>query len=184
LTPAAWPDLERLFTRGHRFPGCWCMYWRIKRRTFEEQYGEGNREALKALVESGVVPGILAHERNEAVGWCSVAPREDFPVLDRSPVLRRIDDTPVWSLTCFFIARELRGGGLFAPLAELAVDYARERGARVVEAYPALPASGDRSDASLYMGLYPSLLRLGFVEVARPSPRRAVLRRHLTADAT
>ncbi|HDR06229.1 MAG TPA: GNAT family N-acetyltransferase, partial [Candidatus Coatesbacteria bacterium] len=100
VTADKWGDLERLFRDGHRFPGCWCMYWRLKRKDFDKGYGEANRRELRRIVEAGEAPGILAYEGDEPVGWCSVAPREAFPSLDRSPVLKRVDDEPVWSITC------------------------------------------------------------------------------------
>ncbi|GAG54829.1 unnamed protein product, partial [marine sediment metagenome] len=97
LIPERWTDFEALFGERGAVGGCWCMWWRIKRAEFEEQKGEGNRLAMKEIVESGEVPGILAYSDGKAVGWCSVAPRGQFPVLQRSRVLKPVDDTPVWS---------------------------------------------------------------------------------------
>jgi len=98
LTPERWDDFEALFGARGAYSGCWCMWWRLKRKEFEAQQGDGNRAAMKAIVESGRVPGILGYDGDRAVAWCSVAPREDFPSLNRSPVLKRLDDEPVWSI--------------------------------------------------------------------------------------
>src|SRR4030042_48278 len=103
LTPDRWPDFEKLFGPRGAYGGCWCMWWRLARKDFEKNQGEGNRKAMKALVEAGTIPGIIACFGKEPAGWCSVAPREDFPVLERSRVLKRLDDEPVWSIVCFFI---------------------------------------------------------------------------------
>ena len=54
------------------------MWWRITRGQFEEQQGEGNRQAMQTIVESGEIPDILLYEGREPVGWCSVAPRARF----------------------------------------------------------------------------------------------------------
>jgi GNAT superfamily N-acetyltransferase len=116
------------------------MYWRLTRREFTEGQGEGNRRALKQIVDSGRVPGILAYSGREPVGWCSVAPREDFPSLERSTVLKRLDDKPVWSIVCFYIARGYRGKGVGEGLIGAAVAYVKRRGGKIVEAYP--PARG------------------------------------------
>jgi len=78
LTPKRWPDFETLFGDHGAYGGCWCMWWRSTRREFEERKGEGNRRALKAIADGGKVPGILAYLGQEPVGWCSVAPREEF----------------------------------------------------------------------------------------------------------
>lgn len=176
LTVATWPDFERLFGPRGAYGGCWCMWWRITRRDFEQQQGDGNRRAMKALVESGVVPGILGHLDGEPVGWCSVAPREQFLALERSRVMARIDDTPVWSIVCFYFAREVRSRGLMRPMIRAAVEHAERHGGRVVEAYPTLPRDRPLPQVSSFMGFPPAFAAEGFVEVARPSARRVILR--------
>ena len=112
LTPERWADLERLFGEQGACGGCWCMWWRLKCSDFMRQRGELNRNALKKIVDSGGVPGILAYVDGEAVGWCAVAPREAYPALERSRVLKRVDDKPVWSVVCFFVAKPFRGEDL------------------------------------------------------------------------
>ncbi len=94
LTPALWGDFERLFGPKGAYGGCWCMWWRITRGQFEQLQGEGNRQAMQNIVESGEVPGILLYDDGDPVGWCSVAPRDRFAALQRSRVLKPIDDTP------------------------------------------------------------------------------------------
>ena len=176
LTPSTWRDFERLFGPRGAYGGCWCMWWRISRNEFERQHGEGNRRAMKALVESGVVPGILGFLDGEPVAWCSVAPREQYLALERSRVMARIDDTPVWSIVCFYFARELRRKGLLRPMIRAAVEHAARHGGRVVEAYPTLPRDRELPPVSSFMGLPAAFAAEGFVEVARPSARRVVMR--------
>jgi len=92
LTPERWPDFEKLFGPRGAYGGCWCMWWRTTRSQFEKQGGEGNRRAMKNIVDSGEVPGIIAYADGQPVGWCSVAPRDSYGSLNRSPVLKRLDD--------------------------------------------------------------------------------------------
>jgi GNAT superfamily N-acetyltransferase len=181
LTPSTWRDFERLFGPRGAYGGCWCMWWRISRNEFERQHGEGNRRAMKALVESGVVPGILGFLDGEPVAWCSVAPREQYLALERSRVMARIDDTPVWSIVCFYFARELRRKGLLRPMIRAAVEHAGQHGAGVVEAYPTPPRDRELPPVSSFMGIPAAFLAEGFVEVARPSASRVVLRRAIDA---
>jgi GNAT superfamily N-acetyltransferase len=176
LTSERWSDFEMLFGERGAYGGCWCMWWRCSRREFEQQQGEGNRLAMKTLVDSGIVPGILAYHAGQAVGWCSVAPREQFGALERSPVLKRLDDRPVWSLVCLFVDKAFRGQGVAQALVRGAVEYARSQGATLVEAYPRLPKQEPLPPVSSFMGV-PSLYeRAGFVECARPSKSRAIMR--------
>jgi GNAT superfamily N-acetyltransferase len=176
VTIGEWPDMQRLFGPNGADGGCWCMWWRIKRSEFDHNHGEPNRQAMEAIIRSGEVPGLLAYLDTEPIGWCSVAPREAFPVLDRSPVLKRIDDQPVWSIVCFYIAPNFRRGGLTRLLIEAAINYARSRGATIVEAYPVDPETSRVDPGEAFTGLIDTFRKAGFKEVARRSKRRAILR--------
>jgi hypothetical protein len=112
LTRERWSDFEELFGPRGACGGCWCMWWRLKRSKFEVQKGEANRRAMKAIVESGEVPGLLAYVQGKAVAWCSVAPRGHYSALQRSRILKPVDETPVWSVVCFFVIRGYRRKGI------------------------------------------------------------------------
>lgn len=152
------------------------MWWRQTRREFDERHGEKNRRAMKRLVDSGEVPGVLAYERGEAVGWCSVAPRDSFSSLNRSRVLKRLDDEPVWSIVCLFLAKGHRHKGLTTALIRGAVEHVRKSGGKVVEAYPTRPRGKKLEAVSSFMGVPVSFERAGFVECARPSEAKVVMR--------
>lgn len=172
-------DLEQLFGPCGGYGGCWCMWWRTSRAAFEQGQGEGNRQALRRLVEAGQVPGILVYVNGQPAGWCSVARRETYPALERSRTLKRLDDKPVWSIVCFYVDRRFRRQGLTLRLIRAAVDYVRDQGGRVVEAYPTVPGSGTMPPVSVYMGLPDLFRRAGFAEVARPSKSKVIMRRYL-----
>jgi len=152
------------------------MWWRVEQRKFEAQKGEGNRRAMKRIVGSGRVPGILAYHNDRPVGWCSVAPREEFPRLERSRILKPVDDEPVWSVVCFFIAKDYRRRGLSVHLLQAAVDYVREQGGKIVEGYAVDPKKDKMSDLFAYHGLAAAFRKVGFREVARRSETRPIMR--------
>jgi GNAT superfamily N-acetyltransferase len=179
VTTDNWPDLEKLFGPRGAIGGCWCMWWRIKRAEFEKQQGDGNHEAMCSIVASGKVPGILAYHDGEPVAWCSVAPREDFGVLDRSPVLKRVDDQPVWSVVCFFMAKGYRQIGLSSRMLEAAVEYASQHGVRIVEGYPIEPKKDSTPDIYAFTGMATTFKKMGFEEVARRSETRPIMRYYL-----
>jgi GNAT superfamily N-acetyltransferase len=182
VTPDRWPDFEALFGKRGAYGGCWCMWWRLTRREFEAGQGEGNRQAMKKIIQSGRIPGILAYAEQAPVAWCSVAPREEFGSLNRSPVLKRIDDQPVWSIVCFFVAKSHQGKGMLQQLIPAAVEYVRQQGGSIVEAYPTQPKGGRMPPVSSYMGLPGLFARAGFVECARPSKSKVIMR--YTIDQT
>lgn len=155
------------------------MYWRLTRSQYEEQQGELNRRNLKALVDTGNIPGILAYTGEEPVGWCSVAPREEFSTLARSRILKPVDEQPVWSVVCFFVARTQRRKGLTVELLKAAVDYAKSNGAKIVEGYPVEPKEGRAPDVFVYTGLSSSFKQAGFIEVLRRSETRPIMRYYL-----
>ncbi len=179
LTPDRWSDFEKLFGPRGATGGCWCMYWRLTRTQYEEQHGELNRRNMKALVDSAVVPGILAYSSDEPVGWCSVAPREEFPTLARSRVLKPVDDQSVWSVVCFFIARSQRRMGLTVQLLRASIEYARANGAHILEGYPVEPKDGKAPDVFMYTGLFSAFKQAGFTEVMRRSETRPIMRLNL-----
>lgn len=176
LTPERWADLEKLFGKHGACGGCWCMWWRLTRSRFLQCKGEGNRRALKAIVDSGEIPGILAFSVAQPAGWCAVAPRQCYPTLERSRVLKRVDDEPVWSVVCFFTAKPFRGKGVSVELLKAAVDFVRGRGGKIVEGYPVEPKKRRMPDPFVYTGLVSAFRKAGFVEVLRRSETRPIMR--------
>lgn len=152
------------------------MFWRQTRAEFEQRKGEKNRRAMKYLIDNGTVPGLLAYDGDLPVGWCSVSPRESFYALERSRILKPVDDCPVWSVVCFFIAKEYRRQGLTVALLEAAIDFARKNGAEIIEGYPVDPGKKKYVDTFAYTGLMSAFLKAGFNEVARRSDTRPIMR--------
>jgi len=159
------------------------MFWRLKRSQFEGQKGEANRQALKALVEAGQVPGLLAYADEQPVGWVSLGPRRAFPALERSRLFKPVDDQPHWSIVFFYVARPYRRRGVTVALLRAAVDYACQQGARLVEGYPVEPKAGSLPDPFVYTGLASAFRRAGFVEVLRRSETRPIMRYECTREA-
>jgi GNAT superfamily N-acetyltransferase len=157
------------------------MFWRLPRKDFDTGRGEGNRKSMARLVRRGGEPGILAFAGDEPVGWCAVAPRDDYPALARSRVLAAVDDTPVWSVSCFFVKRGWRRKGLTVRLLREASRFAAARGAKVVEGYPMDPNAGSMADAFAWTGLASAFRAAGFREVARRSPTRPIFRKRVRA---
>jgi GNAT superfamily N-acetyltransferase len=174
LTPEHWRDFEALFGESGACGGCWCMWPRLARSQYESQKGARNKRAMKKLVDSGHMPGIIAYRDGQPVAWCSVAPREEFLRFERSRILKPVDEQAVWSVACFFIAKEHRGGGLSAPLLKAAIDFVRERGGHIIEGYPVEP--NKRPTGSVWTGLASAFVKAGFKEVERRSETRPIMR--------
>ncbi len=152
---------------------------RLTRREYEQQKGEGNRRAMKELVDSGEVPGVLGYLGDEAVGWCSIGSREAFSSLARSRILKPVDEKLVWSIVCFFVRKDERRKGLSVALIDAAVKYARSQGARIVEAYPVEPRKEEMPPVFAYTGIASAFRKARFKEVLRRSETRPIMRRIL-----
>jgi GNAT superfamily N-acetyltransferase len=183
LDKQRWKDLETLFNGrgGSQVRGCWCMYYRRSGRAdkpADTTYAQFNKCALKALVDSGIAPGLIGYRDGKPIAWVSLGPREDYAKLARSSVMKPVDDKPVWSVVCFYTAKEVRGEHLAEAMLKGAIAYARSHGARLIEAYPVDKAARG-SDDSMWFGAKSMYDRAGFVEVARRKPTRPVVRKTL-----
>jgi GNAT superfamily N-acetyltransferase len=173
LGPDTWQDFEDLFGANGAVGGCWCLLWRSGHKEFETNKGEGNRLAMRRLVDEGKTPGVLLYEDDLAAGWCSVAPREDFTYFETTRTLKPIDDEPVWCVSCFFMRRDYRRRGLSGKLIRGVIDYVRERGGHIIEAYPSVPMKRDMiPDAFAWTGLATIFERAGFETVEERGSRR------------
>jgi GNAT superfamily N-acetyltransferase len=153
------------------------MYWRLPRSQFAYLKGDGNRDAFRQVVAGAAQPpGLLAYRGADPVGWCAIAPRDEYATLERSRVLKRVDDEPVWSITCFFVARAARRQGVTSALIDAAIAFAAEHGARIVEAYPIEPRKPEVPPVFAWTGLASAFERAGFSEVARRSETRPIMR--------
>ena len=177
LTRSNWGKFVQLFGEKGACENCWCMYYRLSRADYREGKADGgNREAMKELVMQGRPTGILGFYEEQPIAWCAFSPREDFIRLARSKMHKRIDQLPVWSITCFFVDKSFRRHGVSVALLKGVISHAREKGIKVIEAYPAIPAKEHLPDSSLWAGLHSAFEKAGFEIVDRTSPNRPMVR--------
>ena len=176
LIAQRWDDFVSLFGANGACGGCWCMLWRLSRREFERKKGAGNRAAMKAIVEGDLPPGILVYVGREPVGWCAIAPRTAYPALDRSRVLKPVDATPVWSISCLFVRKDSRKKGISVALLRAAIGFVRKHGGQVIEGYPVEAKKGEMPAVFAWTGVASAFRKAGFVECARRSATRPIMR--------
>ena len=145
--------------------------------------GVDNKRQLCELVHAGVVPGLTGYVDGAPAGWISLGPREDYAKLQRSPIMKAVDDLDVWSVVCTYVARRYRGQGLQHQLLQAAIRYAREHAVRILEAYPVDKPERSHDDF-MFFGSRSRYERAGFTEVVRRSPTRVVMRRNLESAST
>ena len=176
-----WNDLETLFGPKGAYSGCWCMFWRLNRADFNKMKGEDRKAVLREMTSKNQVAGVLAYLEGQPIGWCSISPREDYAALESSHILTRVDDTPVWSIVCFFVARGFRKHGVMSALLQGAVKYAESQGARVIEGYPIDMQTNKLVGQTLkgysgYMGIASVFREAGFVQIGEASETQLIMR--------
>lgn len=175
LTLERWKDIEKLFGEDSICRSCWCMWWRLSSSEWKKGRGRDRKDALKTIVSQGRVLGILAYFDGQPIGWCSISPREEFRRLEGSRTLKRLDNRPVWSVVCFFVAKPFRGKGVSTKLLEAAVKYAGREGAKVIEGYPNR-SSEKQYDTTVYTGLASMFRKVGFADHGSTSKTRTIMR--------
>ena len=176
LTPDLWPALEDLFGENGACYGCWCMYWRIG-RDYRKRPRAKNKAAFREVVRRGPPPGLLAFNGDRAVGWCrQLTPRDVLPWLDRAWRLKRVDEKPVWSLSCFYVRKGYRRQGVTAALIAAALKAAKRAKAPALEAYP---LDADQTPSASGTGYASTFARTGFKILARRVPPRPIMRHDL-----
>jgi GNAT superfamily N-acetyltransferase len=186
LTPDRWDSLAALFQEGGDPKWCWCQFYRERGLDWSNSNADVNRSRLRALTEAGPPPGLVAFQGDRAVGWVSLAPRPAFGRLTHAKVLAPVDDTPVWSIVCFVVSRNARGQGVARALLDSAIAWARDQGAKMLEAYPSDTKGRKVAAANLYHGSLSMFEAAGFEVVARrqfnrTTPVRPIVRRALRA---
>ena len=171
LTPGLWPAFQDLFGKHGACNGCWCMYWRIG-NAYTRVPRERNRAAFRKVVNTGPPPGLVAFDGDLAVGWCQLTPRDSLPYLNQAKRTIRVDDKPVWSLSCLYVRAGHRNKGIATALIKEALKFAKRASAPALEAYP---MDTPRS----FTGFIPTFRKAGFKTAAHYSPTRPIMRHDL-----
>lgn len=182
LTSDRWDDLVDLFgPKVGANSGCWCMWWRMSSADWRVVPRNEKRDRFRAIVKAGPPPGILAYQGERAIGWCAVGPRTTLPRLQTSRVARPLDQPEgIWAVNCFFVRSGWRERKMMGLLLDGALEFARGLGAKIVEACP-LDTDRKLVWGEGFVGIASVFQRAGFVEVARRTPTRPLMRLALTA---
>jgi GNAT superfamily N-acetyltransferase len=180
VTKDNWNQFVELFGERGACANCWCMYYRLSKTDFNSgKLNNGNKNSMQAIIWNGKPAGLLGIFNEKPVAWCAFAPREDFIKLEKSRVHKRIDDKMVWSIPCFFIHKDYRNSGISGLLLQGAIEYAKSKEIKIIEAYPTIPTQERLPDSFAWVGLYKTFERTGFRIVDRKSKNRPMVRYYL-----
>lgn len=180
IVPADWDSFQAVMGDKGGCGGCWCMLWRLSKRRMDTQMGEPNRLAMKAIFDAGHIPGLVCFIGQDPIGWIQVDRRASFPRLQKSRVLKPVDDQTVWSISCYFIDKRHRKTGLSTQLLTAAGAFVKERGGTILEGYPIDPPKKNYPAVYAWTGIIGAFKKAGFSEVARRSATRPIMRLLLT----
>ncbi len=177
LTLKRWKDFENLFGEKGACAGCWCMYWFMNKKEYDEKRSDGRtKKEMKKMVKDNVEPGIIVYADDKPAGWIAIQPREKYTKLSNSKILQPIDDKPVWSIVCFFVHKDYRKMGMSIELIKNACDFAASKGGMIVEAYPTDTKKNNSVPVFIYTGTLSAFKKAGFKEFARRSETRPIMR--------
>lgn len=161
LTEERLEDFATVVNPNHRENHCWCLSHRLSAVEIRER-GAGDRgEAMRSLSAEPIAPGVIAYRGGEPVGWCSISPRSQIPRLEKSKLIRPVDELEVWSIICMVVRSGHRRQGINLAMVNGAVEYARDLGAPAVEAYPVDPEG--RMDLTMaFVGTRKMFEQVGF----------------------
>lgn len=168
---------------------CYCRYWHFtgdKNAWLERCYAESGRNEAElreaAAQRSEEASGVVALEGQQLVGWAKVAPHGVTQKFYEQryyrglPVLRERSTEGLYIIGCLLVHPEHRGKRVGHALVKRAVEYARDRGAKVLEAFPRRTAERV-PDEQHWMGIESAFVEAGFtiVEATPPYPVYRVL---------
>ena len=186
---ASWDDIQTVFGMRGTAVICQCQRFKLRpKESFKWSPVEERAMRLRAQTNAGhpnadTTSGLVAYLEGEPVAWCAVEPRTAYTGLlrvYRVPWVGRSEDKTddsVWAVTCFFVRAGYRRRGFTYELARAATDFARQRGARALEAYPMIVQPGQEIIwDEVLVGTRSIFAAAGFTEVSHPTPRRVVMR--------
>jgi GNAT superfamily N-acetyltransferase len=174
-TPDRFGDLETVMGEQAVTRRCFCMHWRRPQGGYGDE--RPNRDRFADVVAEGPPPGLIGYLDDVPVAWVQVGPREEFPTIYRSHLLKPTDELEAWSVNCFVVRSGFRRRGIAQALLDAALAYAGHLGARLVEAYP---VDGVRSSVVDYFtGTLGMFTRRGFEEIERRNETRPIVRLRL-----
>jgi len=180
LSRSRWKDLEQLFGEKGAVGGCWCTWWRQSQSEYDKNKGAANKKMLRELAGKTPSPGLLAYDQGKPIGWCSLSPRQVYSRLERSRILKPIDEMDTWSVVCFFVHRDYRAKGVSVEMLRRAIQYSKLQGADILEGYPVDTLGEKTASLFVYTGTASAYIRAGFKEVARRSEKRPIMRYLIT----
>lgn len=184
LTADLWPAFEALFGKQGACYGCWCTHFRLPPAVRRDNDRDRNKDHIRARIEAGPPPGLLAMKGGVADGWMQIGPRLDIPEFNNagraSAPTDPVDavDPAVWAISCFFLKTRARGQGLTHRMVAAGIEHARESGARRLEACP-IDVSRDSRSIGLFVGSTRVFEKAGFAPAARRKPGRPLMRLEL-----
>ncbi|GAA1671428.1 hypothetical protein GCM10010977_16530 [Citricoccus zhacaiensis] len=184
VTPDRFEDFADVINVNRRDRHCWCLSHRLRAPQIEELGGGDRETAMRRLCERENPPGVVTYRDGIPVGWCSIGPRAEIPLLAASKLMRPVDEVPVWNIICVVVRSGHRRQGVTARMLEGAVAYAASRSAPAVEAHPVDPAG--RMDLTMaFVGTRSMFKNVGFRVIGTTDAKasrlpRLVMRRDLT----
>jgi len=161
---STWNDFVSLMQTDSQCSDCWCLNHRAPSGC---PTGLEAKKEMESLVRNNKVHGLLAYTNQECVGWIAIDPMSELVGHDCQNSAKEQE----WSIHCLFVKDSFRGQGISNQLIESAIDYAKNKNAKIVSAFP-IP-SENRSQFPVgeaeFSGRFSTYAKQNFRSVGEPS---------------
>jgi GNAT superfamily N-acetyltransferase len=165
------------------FGGCWCTYFHGSRADAGLEDLEPGRPHKEYRVRNGMAHAALVFDGDAAVAWAEFGPPSELPnIHHRKQYLATVDQLPDYRITCIFVDRDYRRGGVGALALDGAVSLIAAAGGGVVEGYPHDVPEGKKVNSSfLYNTTRTTYEKAGFTYDRPKGQGNCVMRREVPA---
>ncbi len=176
LDTSTWGDFAAMNERNSGlFSGCWCTWFHPEGRE-DRGDAEPNPAYKERMVREDVAHAALVFAGDEAIAWAEYGTPEELPnIHHRKQYLEETVTPPDYRITCIYVDKRHRRGGLAALALRGALDLIARAGGGLVEGYPQDTPGRKMNPSFLYNGTRHMYEEAGFTYVRPKGKNHCVM---------
>ena len=162
--------------------GCWCSYFHGDTDATVKNDHDGPT-FKRRLIEEGVAHAALVFDGDDAIAWCQYGSPAELPGIYHRKQYDAGETRPApWRITCFFVDRDHRRGGVAREALDGALGLIAQAGGGEVVSFPnELPPGKRTSSSFLHNGTRAMFEKAGFTFERHIGKSKTVMRTTIPA---
>ena len=162
--------------------GCWCSYFHGDTDATVKNDHDGPT-FKRRLIEEGVAHAALVFDGDDAIAWCQYGSPAELPGIYHRKQYDAGETRPApWRITCFFVDRDHRRGGVAREALDGALELIAQAGGGEVVSFPnELPPGKRTSSSFLHNGTRAMFEKAGFTFERHIGKSKTVMRTTIPA---